>query len=192
MKPKISRIMIILVCLVVCGWLFSAAGIADDHGKGKGNLEREDQHRVPFLEQDEGNETAGQIAAWLLVGANLTIALAILVRWINRFAPLGPDVKSSLSSFNRFQKKHLMLFHYYLNPAILAIVAWHWLTSRCQSSSLPEWGLAMMGTLMVLGIILKSKLCPIGYRKTIYQIHSHPLCFLGMILVLIIGHTIVD
>ena len=51
----------------------------------------------------------------------MTIAMSILIRWANNFAPLGPKLKSSLSSFSRFQKKHLMFLHYYLNPVILGI-----------------------------------------------------------------------
>ena len=190
--PRWIMITLILTGLLSCGW-FAASSIADDHPKGRGHFEREDQHPVPFVGRDnEGNETAGQIAAWLLAGANLTIAMSVLIRWINRFAPLGPNWKSSLSNFNRLQKRHLMLLHYYLNPAILGIVLWHWLTSRCQSSALPEWGLGMMVILMSLGILLKFKLCPTTLRKSVYQIHTHPFFFLFIILVLVIGHTIVD
>jgi hypothetical protein len=186
-------ITLLLAGLIGCGWLFAASSLADDDCKDKGHVEREDQHQVPFLGKDnEGNETAGQIAAWLLVGANLTIAMSILTRWANNFAPLGPKLKSSLSSFNRTQKKYLMFLHYYLNPAILGIVLWHWLTSRCESSALPELGLVMMVILMGLGIALKFKLVPINLRKNVYQIHTHPLFFLVMVLALFVGHTIVD
>lgn len=183
---------LILVGLLSFGW-FAASSIADDHPKGRGHFEREDQHRVPFLDGDnEGNETAGQIAAWLLAGANLTIAMSILIRWTHGYLPIGPQLKSSLSSFNRFQKKHLIFLHYYLNPVILGIVLWHWLTSRCTSSALPEMGLIMMVILMSMGILLKFKLCPTTIRKSVYQIHTHPVFFIVIILALVIGHTIVD
>ena len=83
-------IALMLACVIGAGWLFSASGLADDHPKGSGHFEREDQHPVPFLDRDnEGNETAGQIAAWLLAGANLTIAMSILIRWVNTLRPLG-------------------------------------------------------------------------------------------------------
>jgi hypothetical protein len=189
---RYALITLLLAVLIGFGWLFSASSLADDH-KGKGHFEREDQHRVPFLDKDnEGNETAGQIAAWLLVGANLTIAMSILIRWANNYAPLGPKLKSSLSSFNRSQKKHLGFIHYYLNPAILGIVLWHYLSSRCKSSALPEMALVMMVIIMGLGIALKFKLCPVSLRKNVYQIHTHPLFFLLMVLALVVGHTIVD
>jgi hypothetical protein len=190
--PRWIMITLILTGLLSFGW-FAASSTADDHPTGRGHLEREDQHPIPFVGRDnEGNETAGQIAAWLLVGANLTVAMSILIRWINRFAPLGANWKSSLSNFNRFQKRHLMLLHYYLNPAILGIVLWHWLSSICKSSALPEMGLVMMVILMSLGIALKFKLCPTNLRKNVYQIHTHPVFFLVIILALVIGHTIVD
>jgi hypothetical protein len=194
MKMRRGALMtLLLVGLIGCGWLFSASSVADDDHKGKKHFERKDQHQVPLRDKDdEGNETAGQIAAWLLVGANLTIAMSLLTRWANNFAPLGPNLKSSLSSFNRFQKKHLMFLHYYLNPVILGIVLWHWLTSRCKSSALPELGLVVMVILMGLGIALKFKLCPLDLRKRVYQIHTHPLFFLVTVLALVVGHTIMD
>ncbi len=189
---RYALITLLFAGLIGFGWLFSASTLADDH-KGKGHFEREDQHQVPFLDKDnEGNETAGQIAAWLLVGANLTITMSILIRWANNYAPLGPQLKSSLSSFNRSQKKYLGFIHYYLNPAILGIVLWHYLSSRCKSSALPEMGLVTMVIIMGLGIALKFKLCPVSLRKNIYQIHTHPLFFLLMVLALVVGHTIVD
>jgi hypothetical protein len=187
-----GSIALMLTCVMGAGWLISASGLADDHPKGSGHFEREDRHSVPFLDRDnEGNETAGQIAAWLLAGANLTIAMSILIRWAHRFAPLGLKLTSSLSSFNRSQKKHLMSLHYYLNPMILGIVLWHWLTSRCKSSALPEMGLIMMVILMGLGITLKFKLCSPNLRKRVYQIHTHPVFFLVMVLALFVGHAIV-
>lgn len=48
------------------------------------------------------------------------------------------------------QKKALMWLHYYLNPAILGIALWHWLSSRCKSSALPELGLLVTVTVIAL------------------------------------------
>ena len=64
-----ALITLLLASLIGFGWLFTANSLAEDDHKGEGHFEREDQHRVPFRDKDnEGNETAGQIAAWLLVG----------------------------------------------------------------------------------------------------------------------------
>jgi len=182
-----------LICITGFGCLFAASGMADDKHGGRGHFEREDQHSIPFLGTDnEGNETAGQIAAWLLVVANLPVALSILIKWLNRFIPLWPKLKGLLSNFNRFQKKHLMFLHYYLNPVIIGVVVWHYMSSRCLSTSLPEWGLFLMMSLMTCGILIKFKWCPQVFRKNVYQIHTHPMIFIALILVLTVGHTIVD
>ena len=98
-------ITLILAGLLSFGW-FAASSIADDHPKGRGHFEREDQHRVPFLDRDnEGNETAGQIAAWLLAGANLTIAMSILIRWTNGFAPHRTSAEKFAEQFQPLSEK---------------------------------------------------------------------------------------
>ena len=190
-KLKLSALMLICWTGLVC--LLTVPGMADDgHGR-RGLFDREDQHKIPFLgSDDEGNETAGQIAAWLLLVANLPVALSILIKGINRFSPLGAELKKSLASFNRFQKKHLMVVHYYLNLAILGVVVWHYLSSRCLSTTLPEWGLVLMMVSITFGILIKFKWCPKAFRKNVYRIHTQPIIFIAMILVLTVGHLIVD
>ena len=85
-----------------------------------------------------------------------------------------------------------MFLHYYLNPVIIGVVVWHYMSSRCLSTSLPEWGLFLMMSLMTCGILIKLKWCPQVFRKNVYQIHTHPMIFITLILVLTVGHTIVD
>ena len=85
-----------------------------------------------------------------------------------------------------------MWLHYYLNLSILGIVLWHWLSSRCKSSALPELGLIVMITVITLGFLIKFKLCPKALRKLAYQIHTQPVVFIAMFLVLTVGHLIVD
>jgi hypothetical protein len=192
-KQKLKIAALMLICIAGLGGLFAVSGMADDKHGGRGHFEREDQHSTPFWATgSEGNETAGQIAAWLLLVANLPVALSILIKWINRFMPLGSELKSSLSNFNRFQKKHLMVVHYYLNPVIFGIVVWHYISSRCLSTSLPEWGLFLLVCFMTCGILIKFKLCPKAFKKTVHQIHTQPIIFVAMILVLTVGHLIVD
>ena len=145
-----------------------------------------------FGKDDEGNETAGQMAAWLFVAANLPVVLSILIKWTNQFAPVGIKLKKMLVQFNHFQKKHLMRFHYFINPLVLGIALWHWLSSRCRSTALPEWGLVVMIGLISLGLIMKFRFCPKQLRKSVYRLHTQPLVFLAMVVVLTIGHLIVD
>lgn len=161
--------------------------------KDRRYFEKKDRDRVRLSKHDdEGNETAGLIAAWLLLAANSPVALSILIKWVNRFVPVKTRLKNKLIRFNRFQKKHLMRFHFFMNPLILGIALWHWLSSQCRSTSLPEYGLVIMCALTGLGLVLKLKLCPKRLIKSIYQFHTQPIILIGMIVVLTVGHLIVD
>ena len=176
--------------------------IADDHKTNKKHYKRyenskehlnyDNHNRRRIKKDDEGNETTGQTAAWLLVAANLTVAFSILMKGASRFLSLDPQTKSSFKSFNQLQKKHLMRFHYVLNPVALGIVFFHFLLSSCRSSSLPEWGLIVVTVMVFLGLILKFKLSPKGMRKSIYRLHTTSASFLIMILLLVVGHLLVD
>jgi len=85
-----------------------------------------------------------------------------------------------------------MRLHYLSNPLVLGIALWHWLSSRCRSTAMPEWGLAVMVALIALGLIVKFRLCPKPLRKSVYRIHTQPLLFIAMVMVRTIGHLIVD
>lgn len=152
----------------------------DDHNKGK------------VKKGDEGNEITGQTAVWLIVSANLTVALSTIMKGVNRFVPLAPQTKSSIKRFNQLQKKHLMRFHYVLNPLALCIAFLHFLLSSCRSSSLPEWGLLLVTLMVILGLSLKFNACPKWIRSVVYRLHTAAATFSTMILVLVVGHLIVD
>jgi len=193
----ISVLLILLVSQVVPDLV-----IADDHKTNKRHYKRyenikehhdyDDHNRRQAKKDDEGNETTGQTAAWLLVAANLTVAFSLLMKGANRFLPLDPQTKSSFKSFNQLQKKHLMRFHYVLNPVALGIAFFHFLLSSCRSSSLPEWGLIIVTVMVFLGLILKFKLSPKGMRKSVYRLHTTSAFFLIMIVLLVAGHLLVD
>ena len=190
---KLNMGILVLVFVTGFGCMLGASGMADDRHDSRGFFERKDRNSVRFLERnDEGNETAGQIAAWLLLAANLPVALSILIKWTNRLAPLGAPLKNSLANFNRFQKKHLMAVHYYLNPAVFAVALWHYMSSHCRSTALPEWGLLLMTGFMTFGILIRFRWYPKAFRKSVYLIHTQPVLFVAMILILTVGHLIVD
>ena len=190
---KLKVFLLTIVCLVGFGWLSAVPVVADDHHGKKQHARHDDRHTADSREKEtEGNETAGQIAAWLLVAANLTVAGSILIKWTNRYAPLTPETRNRLAQFNRSQKKYLMPFHYWLNPAAMGIALWHWSSSRCAETSLPEWGLLAMVMLIGIGIALKFKLSPKPLKQRIMQIHTQPAVFLGLILMLTIGHMVAD
>jgi hypothetical protein len=137
---------------------------------------------------DEGNETTGQIVAWSLAGANLTVALSLIIRGLKQFAPLAPETKNTLSKFNSTQKQYLMRFHYFLNPVIFAVAIIHWTLSKCKSTALPEWGLLAMGVIVTLGVIMKLKLCQKELLRTVYKIHTQPVIIIFVISMIVFGH----
>ena len=198
-----GNIFFILVLLAL--WIvqiFPDLVTADDHKTNKRFYKRYEndrehhddgnQKKRRVQKDDEGNETTGQTAAWLLVAANLTIALSILIKGGSRFLPLDSRLKNSMKKFNQLQKKHLMRFHYVLNPIVLCVAFFHFLLSSCRSSPLPEWGLILVAMMVCLGLILKFKVSPKGMRKFVYRLHTTPAIFLIMILLLVVGHQIVD
>jgi hypothetical protein len=197
---KIFFISILLVLLIVR--VFPDLGIADDHKTNKkyykrhenikGHHDDDDHKRRRVKKDDEGNETTGQTAAWLLVAANLTIALSILIKGGNRFLPLDSQIKNSMKKFNQLQKKHLMRFHYVLNPIALCVAFFHFLLSSCRSSPLPEWGLILVTMMVFFGLILKFKGSSKRMRKFVHRLHKTPATFLIIILLLVVGHQIVD
>jgi len=197
---KIFFISLLLILSIV--QIFPDLIIADDHKTNKKQYQRyenikehhedDDHNRRRLKKDDEGNETTGQTAVWLLVAANLTIALSILIKGGSRFLPLNSQIKDSMKRYNQLQKKHLMRFHYVLNPIALCVAFFHFLLSSCRSSPLPEWGLVLVTMMVFFGLLLKFKVSPKGMRKFVYRFHTTPATFLIMILLLVVGHLIVD
>jgi hypothetical protein len=182
----------IVLCVVRPGFL-TAIYCAADHGhRFEGHVDHDDRHPSDSEFEDDGNEAAGQVAAWLLLAANLPVAVSLMIKGLNRFAPLRNDTMSALNQFNRAQKKVLMWLHYYLNPVILAIALWHWSSSRCRSTVLPEMGLLVMVLMIVLGILMKFNASPRSLRRPVAAVHTQPILFLTMFLVLVAGHLMVD
>ena len=141
---------------------------------------------------DGGNEITGQITAWLLVTANLTIALSIVLKAVIRYFPLGSNLKSSIKKLNRCQKKYLMQFHYVLNPVAFGFACFHFLLSSCRSSSLPEWGMIMILLMVFLGFILKFQLFPRKSGRFFYRLHTTPVLIIITVCVLVVGHQLVE
>lgn len=176
--------------------------LADDHKKSDKHYKQykiskeldefAGHNRRQEKKEDEGNEITGQTAAWILVLANLTVAFSIFVKAMTHFFPLDSQIKNSMKKFNQLQKKHLMRFHYVLNPIALCIAFLHFLLSSCRSSPLPEWGLVLVIMVVSLGLILKFNVSPKGMRKFVYRLHTTPATFFIMILLLVVGHQIVD
>jgi hypothetical protein len=145
-RIKIFSILIPLVLVAFLVW--PRVAVANDHKRResdykryestKGHFDYNDRKKRQVENKDEGNEVTGQTAARLLVAANLTVALSILMKGVIRYYPLEPETKSSIKRFNQFQKKYLMRFHYILNPLALCTGVLHFLLSFCRKPSLPS------------------------------------------------------
>ena len=185
-----KSIVILIIVMSLIFWLSPSLAIADDNKKENNNSEQreikeehdEDDDKREGDKDDEGNEVTGQIAVWLLVAANLTVAFSILMKGVTRYFPLKPETISLIKRFNQFQKKHLMRFHYLLNPIALCIAFFHFLLSSCRTSSLPEWGLILVTMMVVFGLMLKFKATPKWMRKFVYRLHTGSATFSIMLL----------
>jgi hypothetical protein len=186
---------VILFAMVVLGFFMLAPRADADgdreqfgkrHGKSDSSLSSRGKRG------DKGNEFTGQSAAWIFALANLTVALSLLSKGLASRPQLSSKTKERIRKLNQIQKKGLMRFHYWLNPLGLLLAVIHFSLSTCRSSPFPEWGLGGAATLVLIGSVIRFKLSPKSLRKTVYRIHTSPL-FIGLVLiVLLIGHTIVD
>jgi hypothetical protein len=164
----------------------------DDHHKRHKQRNDKGSSFLDHGKANEGNEFTGESAAWIFAAANLTVVFSLLARGLTRYAPLAADVKDRVKGLNQTQKNHLMRFHYFLNPLALILAFIHFGLSRCRSTSLPEWGLVVMAILAGIGMMVKYKVSPKGIRRTVYQIHTNPFLLGCLLLLLLIGHSIID
>lgn len=183
-------LLLLLMSFVVC----SSNAIADDHHKYKSKKHDHDKYTElkHEIHDDEGNETTGEVAAWLFALANLPVLFGLLYRSINRFASLTDNAKITLKTFKKAQKKYLMPLHYLMNIIALFLAIIHFSLSNCRSSSLPELGLGLMACIVVVGVMLKMNVTPRGVKKIFYKIHTSPLTIGLVVCVLLVGHSIVD
>ncbi|MDY0040055.1 MAG: hypothetical protein RBS57_07055, partial [Desulforhabdus sp.] len=77
-------------------------------------------------------------------------------------------------------------------PVLLLLANVHWTLSRSSSTVLPEWGLLAMGAIVATGIVLKLKLFPKTFLRSVCKVHTHPVLALLLILLLVIGHFSMD
>jgi hypothetical protein len=197
-----TKILFILIPLMLCAFqVWPSLVMANDHKgreshykryeSGEEHYDYNDRKGREVKKEDEGNEVTGQTAAWLLVAANLTVALSLLMKGVSRYFSFELKTKSSIKRFNQLQKKYLMRFHYVLNPFALFIAIFHFLLSSCRKSSLPEWGLIFVTMMVFLGLMVKLKVTPKWMRKFVYRLHTRLATFSIMIVLMVVGHLIV-
>jgi hypothetical protein len=128
------------------------------------------------------------MAAILLVVANVTVLLSLILKGVKRLFSLSAEARNSISGFNNAQKKYLRKLHYILNPIAICIAVVHFHLSTCRSI-LPDMGLLLFIVIGVLGIISKFQLSPKSMHKAVYGLHCSSIIFIGLILLLTIGHA---
>ncbi len=79
-----------------------------------------------------------------------------------------------------------------LNPLALCIAILHFLLSSCRKSSLPEAGLIFVAIMVFLGLMVRFKVTPKWMRRFVYRLHTGLATFSIMIILLVVGHHIVD
>jgi hypothetical protein len=183
-------------CLLLVGIMFSAylpnADADQDHKVHDRDRAKHAYELRRHGGDDKGNEFTGQSAAWIFGAANLPAVLSLLLKGAIAFAPVSPKTNERFRHFNQLQKKHLMRFHYFLNPMAAIVALVHFGLSTCRSSSLPEWGLAGAACLVLVGLAMKFKVSPKSMRKAAYRIHTSPVPLMLVLIILLIGHGIVD
>jgi len=199
---RIGLLFILIPLLLIAFQLLPCVVDADDHKKRESAYKRyesRDEHYESrdrtgrrLGREDDGNEVTGQTAAWLLVAANFTVVLSILIKALIRHYSFEPETISSIKRFNQRQKRHLMRFHYILNPVALCMAGIHFSLSSCRSSPLPEWGLICLAIVVFLGFIVKFKLAPKRIRRFVHRLHTGWAAISVMIILLVVGHMIVD
>jgi hypothetical protein len=137
---------------------------------------------------EQGNGATGGIAALLLVFANVTVLLSLMLKGINKFFPVTPETKTSIIEFNKRQKRYLRGMHYILNPIAICVAVVHYHLSSCRSI-LPDMALILFLIIGLLGFLVKFKLSPARIHKSVYGLHCSSITFFGLILLLAIGHA---
>jgi len=188
--------------MVIGLYLWPIPVMADDHKRngihakqyesGKGSFDSNDRKGRRLKSKDEGNELTGLATAWLLGAANFTVLISLLLKGASRYLHLKPETKKAVKRFNQFQKKHLMRFHYLLNPLALCIGFLHFLLSCCRKTALPEWGLLFLTVMVLQGLMMKFKRTPRWLKKFLYRLHTSWMPISALFLVLLVGHLMVE
>ena len=186
-------LLLFFILMTSAGFSFADGFKGDSHSKGKYS---EDQ---PYYAENDlpggprenkGNEATGVIAVFLLVLANLTVCLSLILKGVSRLFSSRSETKNSINDFNRAQKKYLKGLHYILNPIALCIAVVHFHLSTCRTF-LPDAALILFLILAIMGAILKFQLSPKNIHKVVYSLHCSSITFLAVIVLLAFGHMMI-
>ena len=192
----ISLKLFLTVCLISGALFFlccTPPAVADDNAHHYKKRSKDIGTVFNHVKNEKNNEASGQAAAWMLAAANITVLLSLLIR-VTRYTDLPTQINDRIKRFNQLQKKFLLPVHYVLNPLALGMAFIHFMsaTSACEASGLPEWGLILMALITGIGIMVKFKVFSKSLRKNTYRIHTNPIPITLLLVILLIGHAVVD
>ncbi|WP_027359898.1 hypothetical protein [Desulforegula conservatrix] len=186
---------VFVTCILFIGlflFVFSTTSIADnDHHEDRHYKTKTFAGSMHKVEND-GNEVTGVVSALLLVVANIPVFFSLLIRMLISFMSLSDEFKNQLKRINQAQKKYLMPLHYYLNLFAILPILIHFRLSSCRSNALPEIGMIVMIIIAAAGAVLKFKFSPKIMRKGLYQVHTSPWAAGLLMMILFVGHSVVD
>lgn len=183
---------VLFTVVIVFAAMASVSALADHHEKKDHGFFREQkEHASGESHKDNGNETTGQMAAWLFAVANFPAAGTLLTRWFLRAKTSGNSQKT-VGKLYIWVKKYLMPFHYVFNPVAIIIALIHFKLSWCRSTNLPEWALLLVSVLGLTGIVIKFRLIPQPLIPRLRAIHTHPIVVVVVFGLLYLGHQFLD
>lgn len=194
-KRNRRGVFILLLLMVLCVFLFLSMAQAnkqfDTNSSGYDNYGRYYRGTNGVNEGKmggRGDGATGNLAVFLLIAANLTVAISIILKGTKRLYPMSKETTDSLNAFNRTQKKYLMAFHYILNPIAICVAFVHYHLSTCRSI-LPDTALVLFLIIAILGLVLKYRLIRGAIYKVIYSLHCSWITLASMVVILTIGHA---
>lgn len=137
-------------------------------------------------------DASGSLAAWLFAIANASAAISILFRWSGRKLTHGSRLRESIERANRWQKRRLMKLHYWVNPLALGVALVHFWQTECKSTMIPELGLAVMAIIFLLGLLITFRWSPPSMRSMVHRLHTSPISLIFLIVLLMVGHSMVE
>jgi hypothetical protein len=187
-RPRKTGIIIVSICFLI--WTAIALSYTDEHRESRPHYGRGYEPAEGRAEGAAG--ASGQIAAWLLGIANFPVVLSILLKTCGKVIPQRSSLKEAVGQMNRRQKRYLMKLHYWLNPVAVGVAIIHFLSTKCEATTIPEIGLGVMLLVCILGAMVTFRWSPASIRKTIFRFHTSPISLLAGISILLIGHSMVD
>ena len=141
---------------------------------------------------EKGGEASGQIAAWLFGIANFPVAFSLLLKALGKATPESSNFKKVVARINRKQKQYLMKLHYWLNPVAAGVAIFHFLSTKCEATAIPELGLGVMLLICILGLMVTFRWSPTFMKRIVFRFHTNPIVFTAGIAILFIGHSMID